>query len=85
MWAFTWWAAVVPRRFDQQPAGVPSSGLGDVPLAAGLAGAVPRGHPPEVTHQLTGPLKRAKSPISTASPMAESVSIPRRHRSRATA
>ena len=32
------WAAVMPCRFDQQPARVPGAGLGDVPLASGLAG-----------------------------------------------
>ena len=41
-------AAVVPSRFDQQPASVPRPGLGDVPLAATVAGAVLGGNQPQV-------------------------------------
>ena len=79
------WAAVVPGRLDQQPAGVPRAGLGDVALAAALAGAVLARHQPEVACTAAWDARTAaKSPTSTASPTAESVSIPRRQRSRAT-
>jgi hypothetical protein len=50
----------MPRRLDQQPASVPRAGLGDVPLAAGVAGAVLRRHQPEVAHQQLGLLKAPK-------------------------
>ena len=49
--------AVVPAGLDQQPAGVPGSGLGDRALSATLTGAVLRGHQPDVAHQLPGALK----------------------------
>jgi hypothetical protein len=50
-------AAVMPGRFDPEPAGVPGTGLGDRALAARLAGAVLGRDEPELTHQLIGPLE----------------------------
>jgi hypothetical protein len=53
-------SAVVPGRLDQQPAGVPRAGLGDVPLAAALAGAVLGGDQPEIASQQLGVLEAGK-------------------------
>ena len=50
-------AAVVPGRFDEQPARMSAAGLGDRALAAGLAGAVLARHEPEVAHQQFGVLE----------------------------
>jgi hypothetical protein len=52
-----WRAVVVPGGFDQETAGVTRAGLRDRALAAGLAGAVLGGHPPDIAHQLLGVLE----------------------------
>ena len=76
--------AIVPAGLDQQPAGVPGSGLRDRPEPALLPGRRLRGNHADVAHQPLGVANRSKSPISAHSPTAESVSMPRRHLSRAT-
>jgi hypothetical protein len=50
----------VPGGLDEQPAGVLGAGLGDLALAASLAGAALRRHEPDVAHQLPGPLEPAE-------------------------
>ena len=56
-WALAGRAAVVPGRFDEEPAGVAGAGLGDRALPSLLAGAVLGGDEPEVVHQLRGVLE----------------------------
>jgi hypothetical protein len=77
-------ATVVVGSLDQQPAGVGGAGLGDRPEPALRAGRVLARDDPEVGGELVGMIEAAHSPISEHSPSADSVSIPRRHRSRAT-
>lgn len=73
--------AVVPGGFDQQPSGVPVTGLGHCSLSSAGAGGVFRGHQAQVGAD------RAASqpmPVSVASPNALSVAIPRIQPSRRT-
>ena len=58
------------------------AGLRDRALASRAAGAVLGGDQAEVAISCPGRAKRGKLPISAHKPTAESVSIPRTHRSR---
>ena len=75
---------VVPGGLDQQPAGVPVAGLGDVAAVALVAGGVLAGGQAEEAHQLARVAKRRKSPISASSPSAVSVVMPRKQHSQRT-
>ena len=67
------------------PAGVAGAGLGDRPARLALAGLVQRGHEPEPGGELAGALEAAEvADLEAEHERGQSVSIPRKQRSRAT-
>jgi len=75
---------VVPSGLDEQPAGVPGAGLGDVAAVALLAGGVLAGVRPRNLISSRAVAKRRKSPSSASSPSAVSVVMPRKQHSQRT-
>jgi hypothetical protein len=75
---------VVVSGLDQQPAGVRRPGLGGLPLVRFSSEAYSLGTIPKNPESSAGFAKRVRSSTSARSPAAVSVSIPRKHRSRAT-
>ena len=73
---------VVPGGLDQQAPGVAGPGLGDRPLAALVVGGVLARVSPTKSPTWVGRAKRSNGPTSATSPVADSVSMPRKARRR---
>ena len=77
-------AQVVPGGLDEDPAGEAGAGLSDRAARFALARLVQRGDEPDPGGQLTGPLEAGEVADLERKTSAESVSMPRKQRSRAT-